>query len=361
MNLVQIKRSSTTQTPPLLEDGELAYSSASNNLFIGEAGNVITKIGGKSEVTKLASIEAGAQVNTVDSVAGKTGTVTLGKADVGLGNVDNTLDVDKPVSTAQQNALNLKANVESPTFTGTVSGISAAMVGLGNVTNESKETMFTSPVFINQVTLGATNPTASNHAASKAYVDSMAAGLLIKEPVRVATTGSIVLAGTQTVDGVSLSVGDRVLVKNQSPLIYNGIYLVQSSGWLRALDADNSSGPDSEVRNGTFVMVSEGTQANTQWVLNVSGSVIFGTTPISFVQYGALSTYTAGAGLTQTGSVFEIDSTTVATKTAGELNTVGGANITGLNASNISTGTIANARLSADVMLTTSAIDGGTF
>lgn len=62
---------------------------------------------------------------------------TLNKAAAGLGNVDNTSDVNKPVSTAQQTALNLKANLASPTFTGTVGGITAAMVGLGNVNNTS--------------------------------------------------------------------------------------------------------------------------------------------------------------------------------------------------------------------------------
>lgn len=79
----------------------------------------------------------------VVSVAGKTGTVTLVKADVGLGNVDNTSDASKPVSTAQQSALNLKANLASPTFTGTVTlpsttnGLSKSNVGLSNVDNTS--------------------------------------------------------------------------------------------------------------------------------------------------------------------------------------------------------------------------------
>jgi len=67
-----------------------------------------------------------------------TGTVSgITNAMVGLGNVDNTSDADKPVSTAQQTALNLKANLASPTFTGTVSGVSKAMVGLGNVDDTS--------------------------------------------------------------------------------------------------------------------------------------------------------------------------------------------------------------------------------
>jgi len=57
---------------------------------------------------------------------------------VGLGNVDNTSDANKPVSTATQTALNLKANLLNPTFSGTVSGINASMVGLGNVTNNAQ-------------------------------------------------------------------------------------------------------------------------------------------------------------------------------------------------------------------------------
>jgi len=67
-----------------------------------------------------------------------TGTVSgISKSMVGLGNVDNTSDSSKPISTATQTALDLKANIASPTFTGTVSGITATMVGLGNVNNTS--------------------------------------------------------------------------------------------------------------------------------------------------------------------------------------------------------------------------------
>lgn len=91
-----------------------------------------------SDPTLLASWTAMPLANVpVQTVNGQTGTVVLGKADVGLGNVDNTSDVNKPVSTAQQTALNLKAPLASPTFTGTVSGVTAAMVGLGSVDNTS--------------------------------------------------------------------------------------------------------------------------------------------------------------------------------------------------------------------------------
>lgn len=72
-----------------------------------------------AERTKLGGIQAGAQVNSVTSVAGRTGAVALAKGDVGLGNVDNTSDANKPVSTAQQAALNAKAPLASPALTGT--------------------------------------------------------------------------------------------------------------------------------------------------------------------------------------------------------------------------------------------------
>lgn len=67
-----------------------------------------------AQESKLAGIASGAQVNTVNSVASKTGAVTLDKADVGLGSVDNTSDLDKPVSTATQTALDLKYNASNP-------------------------------------------------------------------------------------------------------------------------------------------------------------------------------------------------------------------------------------------------------
>jgi hypothetical protein len=80
-NTIQIKRSAGTATPSSLAAGELAYSFNSDNLFIGDGTTVIT-IGGEADHLKLAGIEAGAEVNLVDSVAGKTGVVTLVKADL---------------------------------------------------------------------------------------------------------------------------------------------------------------------------------------------------------------------------------------------------------------------------------------
>lgn len=76
-----------------------------------------------TEKNKLAGIQDGAQVNAVTSVAGRTGAVTLAKGDVGLGNVDNTPDTAKPVSTAQQTALDGKAPLVNPVFTSGVTSV----------------------------------------------------------------------------------------------------------------------------------------------------------------------------------------------------------------------------------------------
>lgn len=102
----------------------------------------VDKVTGKSlstndftdaEKTKLAGIESGAQVNTVTSVASKTGAVTLSKSDVGLSNVDNTSDLSKPISTATQSALDLKAD-KATTYTKTEvdSAIATAVTGAIN-------------------------------------------------------------------------------------------------------------------------------------------------------------------------------------------------------------------------------------
>ena len=104
-------------------------------------GGAVSSVAGRTGAVTLTSADLtdGTTVGrgifkAADATAAKA-FLALVKGDVGLGNVDNTADSAKPVSTAQQTALNAKAPLASPTFTGTVSGITAAMVGLGNVNN----------------------------------------------------------------------------------------------------------------------------------------------------------------------------------------------------------------------------------
>lgn len=120
-----------------------------------------------------------------------------------------------------------------------------------------------------------------------------------KDSVRVATTANITLSGTQTIDGVSVIAGDRVLVKNQSTGSQNGIYVCASGAWSRATDADSSA----EVTAGMFVPVAEGTaNADTFWLLTTNDPITLGSTSLTFTQYGATASPSGSAGGDLTGT-----------------------------------------------------------
>jgi len=143
------------------------------------------------------------------------------------------------------------------------------------------------------------DPTNPQDAATKAYVDAARSGLDVKQSVRVATTANITLSGTQTIDGVVLSAGDRVLVKDQSTGSQNGIYVVAAGAWSRATDADL----DAEVTAGMFTFVAEGTtNADSGWVLTTNDSITLGTTALAFAQFSGAGQITAGSGLTKSGN-----------------------------------------------------------
>ena len=150
------------------------------------------------------------------------------------------------------------------------------------------------------------DPVNDLEAATKQYVDAVATGLDLKASVRVATTANITLVNEQTIDGVVLSAGDRVLVKNQTNAEENGIYVVVDGGaWTRALDADNS--PNGEVTSGMFTFVEEGTtNGSSGWVLATENPIILDTTELSFTKFSSAGAFTAGAGLVQNGSDFDV-------------------------------------------------------
>lgn len=151
----------------------------------------------------------------------------------------------------------------------------------------------------NKITNLAT-PTADTDAANKAYVDAVKQGLDIKDSVRAATTANVDLTtgGTATIDGVSVVAGDRVLVKAQTTASQNGIYIVASGAWTRAVDANSND----KVTPGMFTFVEEGTlNQDTGWVLITDGAVTLGTSELQFVQFSAAGQIIAGDGLTKTG------------------------------------------------------------
>lgn len=137
-----------------------------------------------------------------------------------------------------------------------------------------------------------TDPTSPQDAATKAYVDNASVGLSWKQVARAGTTANITLSGAQTIDGVSVISGDRVLVKNQSTASQNGLYVAASGAWARSTDANTGS---SLVNAAVFI--SEGTvNADTAYVCTTDAPITIGTTSITFVQFSSIP-YTFGNGL----------------------------------------------------------------
>ena len=198
--------------------------------------------------TKENTVTAG---TTAQYYRGDKTWATHDKASVGLGSVDNTADTAKPVSTAQQTALNGKA------------------------------------------------------ATSHQHLLADLPEAWIKQAVRAATTVNITLSAPQTIDTVAVVAGDRVLVKNQTTTAQNGIYIVAAAAWTRASDCDTTS----KTAGGT-VSVDQGGQAATIWSNDFPTTGTIGTTGMTWAKLldtsglfdttvpAALGTAAAGSALT---------------------------------------------------------------
>ena len=151
-------------------------------------------------------------------------------------------------------------------------------------------------------------PTDPTDAANKGYVDAAVVGIDWKASVRVATTAAVTLATAfengDTLDGVTLATGNRVLVKDQADGSENGIYTVNASGApTRATDADTAA----EITASFAVFVEEGTvNADSAWTLTNNGTVTVGTTVLVFTQFTGLGQITAGAGLTKAANTLDV-------------------------------------------------------
>jgi hypothetical protein len=187
------------------------------------------------------------------------------------------------------------------------------------------------------------DPTASLQAATKQYVDTIAAaGIHYHTPARVeapanlpstydnGTSGvgaTLTNSGTQVaivIDGIALSSSDRVLVYQQTDPAHNGVYTVTTVGsvstnWVltRATDADSygPSDPDALGQGDAFFISAGDTGAGETYVMTTVGTITFGTTGIVFTQISATAIYSAGTGLTLTGQEFSLN-TPVASATA---------------------------------------------
>jgi len=221
-----------------------------------------------------------------------------------------------------------------------------------------------------------TDPTQTQDAATKGYVDAVKQALDIKDSVRVATTANITIATAlnvdDTLDGVTLVNGDRVLVKNQTAQGENGIYVVGASP-ARSADANAAT----ELTGGTFVFVEEGTvNGDNGFVFTHDGTPSnFGTTAMPVVQFSGAGQIIAGDALSKSGNTINVNDDNKTIEVSGDTLRIKGITQTAIGdliigkASNAGYSRLAKPS-SAGALLTmttsgaaswTSTIDGGTF
>jgi len=249
-----------------------------------------------------------------------SGAIAMGTSKItDLGNP--TLAQDATTKTYVDTADALKLNLSGGTMSGAIAMGTSKITGVGDPTagqdvttktyvdiadslklNLSGGTMSGSIAMGTSKITGLGDPTAAQDAATKNYVDNMAQGLDAKASCVVATTTNITLSGTQTIDGVLVVAGDRVLVKDQSTQANNGIYLCAAGSWTRSIDTDTWA----ELVSA-FTFIEKGTtNGESGWVCTVDQGGTIGTTAVTWVQFSGAGQITAGAGLTKTGNTLDV-------------------------------------------------------
>ena len=248
------------------------------------------------------------------------------------------------VTTAAQPNITSVGTLTSLTATGNIAGGNLTTTGVLSVTGTGVSSIAGNLDMTSNTIINLATPTNANDAATKQYVDDVAQGLHTHDSCNAATatTLSVASGGTvtynngssgvgatltttgsyTTIDGVTLSNGMRILVKNEANAAHNGIYDRTSTTVLtRSTDFDTST----EMAGGDFVFVTAGTlYDNTGWVMTEPVTTV-GTSPVPWVQFSGAGTYTAGTGLTLTGSQFSVNASQTQITSVGTL--------TGLNSS----------------------------
>nr|BAR39289.1 phage-related tail fiber protein [uncultured Mediterranean phage uvMED] len=161
--------------------------------------------------------------------------------------------------------------------------------------------------FNSQKITGLATPTANTDGVNKAYVDSVAQALDVKDSVVVATTGngaiSTAYANGQTVDGVTLTTGDRILLKDQTSGAANGIYNVNASG-SPSRASDMATGANAA---GNFVFVEKGTINGNNGFVCTTDTAVVGTNALVFTQFSGAGQVITGDGIQKSGNTISLD------------------------------------------------------
>jgi len=283
-------------------------------LYLGASGSAVQVTSSAAELNKLDGVTSStAELNTLTGITSST--AELNKLD-GVAATTTQLDyvVNTPGALTANKAMIVDGNSSmnviktSQFYLGTSGGV--------QVTASATELNLLdgiTAIDTDLSTTAGTHTTLVSALAAKTYIDNTRSGLEVKDSVVVATTGNITLSGTQTIDGIAVTAGQRVLVKDQTTASQNGIYVVSASAWSRATDADTAT----EFNSGVFFFVEKGTEnADNGFVMNQDTAIVFGTTAITFSQFSGAGQITAGNGLAKTGDTMFVNTGTGITITS---------------------------------------------
>jgi hypothetical protein len=272
--------------------GQLYYDTAANVLYYWNGRALISAAGG---APPDATASAKGVVQLAGDLAGTAAAPTIAASAVTSAKIADGTITDVDVAAANKDGVVGLASLRT-----LGAGAQQAMPG-----NRTLDAVTAPAADVNLNTHKLTNvvdPTVPTDAATKNYVDATAQGLDAKASVKAASTANLTLSAAQTVDGIALVAGDRILVKDQTTPSQNGIYLVAAGAWTRALDADAWT-----ELPGAFTFVETGTvNADTGWVCTADQGGTIGTTSVTWTQFSAAGTILAGAGLLKTGTTIDL-------------------------------------------------------
>jgi hypothetical protein len=324
---------------------------STGTISIANTGVTATTYGSSSQIPVIV-VNAQGQITSASNVTATANTTNA--LTIGTGLSGTSFNGSAPVTIAIDSTVATLTGTQTLTNK-TISGASNTLTNIGNssLTNSSI-TLGTSavslggtllaPAGLTSVTVTA-DPTLALQLTTKQYVDGLVStGLAYHQPVQAATTapltgvvvynnGAAGVGATLTLttpltvlDGYTLLNTNRVLIKNQVDQAQNGIYTWATGGTVltRATDADTYGTGVNQLSQNDYFFTQNGTvNKGTSFVVTTVGTITFGTTAITFAEFSSSLVYTAGTGLTLTGTQFSITNTAVTAGAYGSATQVG--------------------------------------
>ena len=282
-NTIRIKRSTGSSAPTTLENAELAFSEANEVLYIG-----IGTGGSGGSATTINAIGGKGKFFDTDTVRTTNHVLAGAASGSAAAHTFRSLVQDDIPSLLHTKVSDFDTGVRTNRLDQMAAPTGSVSFNSQNITNLA-------------------DPVNTQDAATKGFVEATSQGLNVKNSCVAATTGNITISTAlnngDTLDGVTLSTNDRVLVKDQSTASQNGIYVVGSSP---ARAADLATGANAA---GFFTFVEKGTvNADNGFVCTSdSGSAVVGTNNLTIAQFSGAGQITAGDGLDKSGNTLSVD------------------------------------------------------